>query len=266
MKMKKTSKALLFLLTIYSLGACTKAIAENAANLDPLSLLNSTADSAAIDNSKLINPEGNLLLNFEAKASYVHPISLEQLKKAKTLSDLMRAYPSDYIDEYKEVRLSFNGIMCKSENEILSDEQKNLIQRLKVSDNFNLEVDFKSKGVLDQKLIDKKMDFEISVIPTSEAYYTSGESAMNSYFRNEIIKKAKSHNLLPLVGMGIAFTINEDGKVISPHLEDCSPHKQLSDFLIKTAENMPAWTPATNAKGENITQDFYLEISTFDGC
>jgi hypothetical protein len=266
MKMKRTSSALLFLLTIYSLGACTNAIAKNAADLDSQSLPVNTADSTLIDNSKLINSEGNLLLNFEAKATYIHPISLEQLKGSKTLNDLMRADPKAYIDEYKEVRLSFKGIICSGESEVLNEEQKKLIQTFTVADKFTLEVDFKSKGVLDPKLVDKSMDFEITVVPAREAYYRTGGNAMNTYFKDEILKGAKSFDLLPLRGIDIAFTIDENGKVINAYLEDCSPHKQLSDFLKETAENMPAWIPAKNAKGEKISQEFYLKISALDGC
>ena len=266
MMMKRTSKALLFLLAINSLTVAKNATAENATDPDSRPFSVTIADSTAIDNSKLINAEGSLLLNFEAKANFIHPISLEQLKGAKTLNDLMRAYPQAYIDEYQEVRLSFKGIMCSSESEILNEEQKKLIQTFTVADKFTLEVDFKSKGVLDPKLVDKSMDFEITVVPAREAYYRTGENAMNTYFKDEIIKRAKSFDLLPLRGIGIAFTIDENGKVIDPYLEECSPYKQLSDFLKETAENMPAWIPAMNSKGEKISQEFYLKISALEGC
>jgi hypothetical protein len=266
MMMKITAKALLFLLAIYSLTVAKHATAENAADPNSRPFSVTIADSTVIDNSQLINEEGSLLLNFEAKANYIHPISLEQLKGAKTLNDLMRAYPQAYIDQYQEVRLSFKGMICSSESEVLNEEQKKLIQTFTVADKFKLEVDFKSKGVLDHKLVDKRMDFEITVVPAREAYYKTGENAMNTYFKDEILKGAKSFDLLALTGIGIVFTIGENGKVIDPYLEDCSPYKQLSDFLIKTAENMPAWIPAMNVKGKKISQEFYLKISALDGC
>ena len=64
----------------------------------------------------------------------------------------------------------------------------------------------------------------------------------------------------------MVFTINEEGKVENPRLQECSSYKELTDFLIKTTEDMPAWIPALNEKGEKISQDFYLDIIAFDFC
>jgi hypothetical protein len=77
---------------------------------------------------------------------------------------------------------------------------------------------------------------------------------------------AQTFALIGLADIELAFTINAEGKAEKTHLEECSPHKELTDFLIKTVENMPAWMPALNEKGEKICQDFYLKIIALDNC
>jgi hypothetical protein len=264
--MNRTTHFLVLFGFLPSLIACSNALAENKQVNETKAFLTISLDTNRIDNSKIVNPEGQLLLSFEAYPTFEHPISLVQLKSVKSLKDLMRAFPAEYIEEYMEVRLSSKGKTCLGKGEQLNAEQKKMIQALTVSDKFRLEVDFKSRSTLNQQLEAKTMDFEITVVPTQQAFYEAGETAMNTYFREQSLQMAQTFALIGLADIELAFTINAEGKAEKTHLEECSPHKELTDFLIKTVENMPAWMPALNEKGEKICQDFYLKIIALDNC
>ncbi len=263
----KVTKFTVLILAVASLIITYKQLqAEEFINNGLRTNWQATGDSIIIDNSQIINPEGQLLLNFSAKPNVLHPISQEQLKNAESLQDLMRAYPTAYIDEYREVRLANNTKVCRSKSDRLNKDQKLLIQALRASDKFSLEVDFFSKGILSKELEAKKMNFEITVIPASEARYPGGEKAMNTFLRQQCLKMQEKFHLVELTGIQMAFTVNEKGEVEKPHLEECSSKEEQTNFLKNALLQMPQWAPALDEFGKAMGQEFYLEINGFDGC
>ena len=191
MKINRTVRLLVLFGLLPCAIAFSNALAEKTLKSNTVDLTDVDIDSKLINNKKYINPEGNLLLSFEAKPTFVHPVSLVQLKGAESLSDLMRAYPADYIEEYREVRLSAQGKTCFGKDEQLNKDQKLLIQALTASDKFKLEIDFISKNALTHRLEDKTMYFEITVEPSRSAAYAEGENGMNTYFRDASLSKAE---------------------------------------------------------------------------
>ncbi|PTM04810.1 MAG: hypothetical protein DA405_05995 [Bacteroidetes bacterium] len=83
--MNRTSHFLVLFGFLPSLIACSNALAENTQVNETKAFLTISLDTNRIDNSKIVNPEGQLLLSFEAYPTFEHPISLVQLKSAKSL-------------------------------------------------------------------------------------------------------------------------------------------------------------------------------------
>jgi len=64
----------------------------------------------------------------------------------------------------------------------------------------------------------------------------------------------------------VKFTVDEEGRIVNPHLFWTSEDEKVDDLMLETVCDMPNWEPATYAKGQKIQQDYALMIGNFQSC
>ena len=157
------------------------------------------------------------------------------------------------------------------DNEILNAEQTKLLQSIDYSTHFYLKGRGEKKGDGPDGLKDSEQEefdftYYLTVVPEKEAEYTAGTDALISYLRENsksataIIRKDK------LQPGRVLFTVTKEGTIDRVSLDSSSGYPSVDEALIEIISSMTGkWTPATNAKGENVDQELVFFFGT-QGC
>ena len=213
-------------------------------------------------------------LNFEVNRVYP-PISIakEKLKKATTLLDLNRHYKSTWVRTYLsvEVAASYQGDLKTiiSENDTLSQEQKELLNRADEGSNIAVKVRYLPENTLKQN-DSKEIKFKFTVEPESEAAYVGGEQKLRQYLKENAIDEIPEGSFQNYDLAIIKFMINEEGAVVDAHifepLHRQSKDEKIDKFLLETICNMPKWQPAAYTSGKKVKQEFALTVGNHKSC
>ncbi len=112
-----------------------------------------------------------------------------------------------------------------------------------------------------------EMDYHIVAGPEKEAEFSGGEKNLSQYIQENIIDKVSEKiTLLEISRISIAFTINEEGKIIQPKILRTSTIKEVDQLLFEAITKMPTWGAAETSKGIKTKQKFILTIPLKGGC
>lgn len=215
------------------------------------------------------NNPSNVPFYYYVGSKYQKTITKSQLNKVELVDDLIVKYPSSWIDEYEKVEIitSKNGYERNAiaPNNILTDEQKSLFNSMLYGDSYSLSVKFWSKNVVTNKLEEREIYINMSVVPEQEAEYIGGYETMISYIKENSSKKISDHGLAMLDPASMQFTINKQGEIEDLFLNQSSGDKNIDAILMNTLKNMPKWKPAEDASGSNVDQTFVFNFG-MDGC
>ncbi len=198
------------------------------------------------------------------------PIVKEQLRQVHTLKDINPGYPASWISEYLEVEIAVvanddTEQRVAGPNDILSDDQLDLIQSAEVGTDITVDVKYKQKDGMND-LTTKNMNFTYTVVPDKEAKYDGGHDAMVSYLQQSASAQKSLEALKEVELLVVKFTIDETGKTTDILVTQSTEEKDIDNIFIKTLENMPDWSPASNADGTKVAQTFELNIGNMIGC
>ena len=199
------------------------------------------------------------------------PISItrDQLNASKSLIDLNSYYKASWIRTYQSVEITTihqgNIMKALSESDVLSQEQKKLMDMVDVGSDIAVKVKYLPENSLVHNEM-KEMNFTFTIDPEKEATYVGGEKQLAQYLSNKGIDKIssatiKQHNLA-----AVKFSINKEGQVIEAHIAETSKDEQVDQLLLETVCNMPDWEPATYADGSKTKQDFVLTVGDHRSC
>jgi len=201
-------------------------------------------------------------------------ISKEKLVEAQSLIDLDEYYKSSWVKEYiaVEILASHNGEIKKalSPNDILSQEQKDLMQTADLGTMITVNVQYLPDNNLKHNDI-QKMDFTFMVDPETDAAYPYGNQQLKQYLKEQIIDKIPADSFTQYNLSAVNFTIDEEGQITNAQiyntdLYDPEKDKKIDKILLETVCNMPKWKPAAYADGTNIKQHFVLTAGDHTSC
>ena len=211
------------------------------------------------------NNPGNMEFSFSVKGNYKHPITTEKLTHAKKLGDIIAYYPGNWITDYESVEISavINGKEERASgiNPSINENQKKLLQSVKLSTNINVTVNYKAKNAITNSYEDHQMKIALTVIPEKEAEFRGGYDNMIRYL------KENSKNEIAEIGPYltesaiILFTVSENGKITDIDLKKSSGHSKIDKLMYKIIRDMPDWEPAENLKGLKVNQNFEFTIN-----
>ena len=220
-------------------------------------------------------------LRYEVKRVYSNiSITKEKLNEAHTLKDLDKEandlylyYKTSWIREYISIEIltSYKGKIRKtvSENDILSQEQKDIMNMADAGTDISVKVQYIPENTLTHNDI-KEIDFIITIDPENEAEYIGGQQKLNQYLKENAIDKIPDGSFKNYDLTAIKFAINEDGQIIDAHIFDSVyqtyKNEKINDLLLETIRNMPCWTPAEYSNGIKVKQEFVLTVGNMKSC
>lgn len=199
-------------------------------------------------------------LFYLVKGRYDRSITKERLNNAKLISDVIENYPESWISEYISVELitELNGeeISAVSANEVLSEEQRNLLNMLEESSSIIVNVKYKTKVAVTDVMEDNLLNISMTIIPEKEAEFVGGYDKMIAYLQKNINGKVSDVKLSELQYSSVVFTVNEEGRTDKIKLINTSGNSEIDNLLLKLIGNMPKWKPAENSSGGLVKQEF----------
>lgn len=211
----------------------------------------------------------NLDLIYKVESRFMTRITKEKLHNAKSIIDILPKKATQFMETYENVRVSILGndgeITEIGVSEILNEAQLKLLQSADYSTNFHINADCKQKTEFG-KLYDYDLVYYMTVVPEKEAEFTGGQDALIQYLKTNTQETTTVITKDKLQPGKVNFTVTKDGKITNVKLDSTSGFPSVDEKLIETIENMPKkWTPATNAKGENVDQELVFFFG-LEGC
>lgn len=231
-------------------------------------------NASAISYLNFGNPNSNLMvanpdLMYLVKRKGTKAITELELKKATIISDLVPYYPSNWISNYRSVEISSSGKgvekMASSANDILSAEQKSLLNSATNGNVIAIKVKHIIKNDITLEMENREMKIVFSVVPDIEAEYIGGYDQMINYLQ-EISKDKISVKYFDGIQQAtVIFTVNEKGKTEQVSLSTSTGNAEVDTFLIELIGDMPNWKPAKNINGSPVKQEFEFVVG-LAGC
>jgi TonB family protein len=208
-------------------------------------------------------------LNYEVHGKYTHPIKKETLDRAKSMSDMIPYYPSNWIAYYISVEIlaTNNGMPVTSAgiNDQLSTEQKQILSSADPGTDVVINISFTYNNSVTDIANVGKMHYIATIVPQTEAEYPGGNQQMNQYFKENVISKIPGASSKQLPEILLGFTVNEEGKIDHARIIKTSRDPKIDELLLEAITNMPKWRPAEDSNGTKVKQEFEFSVGRA-GC
>jgi len=207
-------------------------------------------------------------LNFNVSGFNARPVTKEKLNAAKTLSDINPGYPSSWITDYisSEISATRNGKIVKvsGTNDILNSEQRRILNSFDQGTDVLVEVKYKSKNAVTDKVVNLSVNFSVTIVPEKEAEYFGGNEKMKNYLKENAINKIPEPYAKDLQAV-VRFIVNEEGDIAGARISRTSGDDKIDDLLLEAINKMPKWKPALDSKGIKVRQEFAFSVGN-GGC
>lgn len=208
-------------------------------------------------------------LQYEVRGKHTRGVSKEKLDDAKTMIDIRPGYPSSMIDAYTstEISVATNGKILKATgfNDTLSADQQTILQMADIGSDITVEVGYVHQNPVTLLPDIREMHFVLSVVPEIEATYPGGYQELRSYLKKNAIDKIPDGFSKQNKVAVVRFTVNETGGISNVQVSQSSTDPEIDRLLLKAINRMPNWTPAKNAQGVKVQQEFEFSVGNA-GC
>lgn len=192
-------------------------------------------------------------------------ITLDSLQDAKTLRDLYSHYRPSQVARYITVEISSacQGKISKSvsTDDALSPAQLDILKRADKGCIIDVVVDYIPNNTLKDNP-PRKMSFSLTMVPIIESKYPGGSEQLKAYLKEQMIDQIPASIAAEIPLAIVRFTINREGKLTDAHLFKTSGVETIDTLVLEAICNMPTWSPAKNASGKIIAQDFEFRMGT----
>ena len=205
-------------------------------------------------------------------------IKKEKLNEAKLMFDIIPNFPQNYYSkliDYVSVEISAcNGgktLTAISKNEVLTPEQKNILNNTDFGTDINVNIKFSYKNPANDAYggggrIKEIKPLGVTVVPETEAEFSGGNNSAVQYFRNILItNNSDSATIQKINFTTLNITVNEEGEISNAKIFRSSGDAKIDNLFLEAARNMPRWKPAKDAKGTKVKQDFKISLKN-TGC
>ena len=208
-------------------------------------------------------------LAYEVRGKYVRPVTKAALEQSNSLSDFIAGYPSKWVKDYVSVEIlateNEKPLLSKSQNEVLTSEQKAVLKKLNLEDEVEVNVKYKNENAVTEQIDIRNMVVKMTVVPDIEAEFVGGYSKLKEYLKENLVSRIAENTPEEFQSGKVIFTIDEEGKVINPKISASSGDTETDNFLIEMLDKMPAWKPAKTSNGTKVKQQFEFSMG-IGGC
>jgi len=208
---------------------------------------------------------------FDVRGNSFEPVGKDVLVAAKTMSDFNEGYPSSWIknEDYvsSQITGTCNGKVVKALgiNDVLTDEQKNLLKKVDLFTDVEVEVKYSFTNLVTKITDIKTMNFSVSNVPKVQAEYCDGYEELKAYLKVNAVGKISDSLATQNQQIIVKFVIDEEGAPSAIEVTESSLDDKIDKMLMDTISKMPKWKPAENSEGVKIKQEFFLSIG-FGNC
>lgn len=205
-------------------------------------------------------------------------IKKEKLNEAKLMFDIIPNFPQNYYSkliDYVSVEISVcNGgknLTAISKNEVLTPEQKNILNNADFGTDINVSIKFSYKDPANDAYggggkIKEIKPLGVTVVPETEAEFPGGNNSALQYFRNILItNNSDSATIQKINFTKLDITVNEAGEITNAKIFRSSGDQNIDKLFLEAARNMPRWKPAQDAKGTKVKQEIKISLKN-TGC
>ncbi len=208
--------------------------------------------------------------HYDIASRFNATITLEDLRKARTISDLVPRGATDNMSSFTDVNINIltedGNLLEKGKDDQLNKQQIKLLQKATYSTNFNVEAFCKHINDETGKLEKYCFVYYVTVIPEKEANYNKGEVALINYLKNGSKKEVSMITQEELKPGKISFVVNKNGIIEQVKLVSTSGFNNIDSKMIKLVKSIPGkWTPAENSAGEKVDQQLFYSFGLI-GC
>lgn len=209
------------------------------------------------------------IVSFTIRGHFEKSVTKTALRNATSLSDFIKDYPSNWIENYVSVELKAteNGksTTVRGANAALTAEQKKLLSTIGINSKLEVNVNYHRKNTVNNNTDLHTSRLVMSVVPETEAQFAGGEIKLNDYIKKNVVDKI-DEDIIPLLGNGkFQFTIDETGKTVNPKMISSTGDAKTDRLIIHALNQMPAWTPAMNETNNKVSQQFEFSLGQ-GGC
>lgn len=208
-------------------------------------------------------------MSYEIRGKYAKSVKKETLKKANYLNDFIPYYPSSWVSNYLSVEVVAveNGITYSAtgQNETLNDEQKNILSKLDLGSEIEVNVKYNSSNSITEQMEQRKIKVLMTVVPEIEAEYVGGYLNLKKYLKFSLIDKVVEHTPVENQKGKVSFIVSESGDIIDSEISLSSGNEDTDRLLLDIIDHMPKWNPAKNGFGKPVKQKFEFSMGV-GGC
>jgi len=208
-------------------------------------------------------------LQLDVRGNYNIEANKEKLATARTLADVMPNYPTNWISGYVSVEITATNqgktLTGKSQNEVLSSEQKTLLQQADLNSDIILNITYLSKNPVTEKLEPRKIHYAVTVLPDVSASFPGGMKKLHHFLNQQTIKKLPTEVTGKISAATVDFIVDESGQVTSSVITKTSGDEKTDRLLLDAVQQLPRWQPAKN-NGAPARQHFIFSIGKPAGC
>jgi len=222
--------------------------------------------------SKKVEEKAEIASSFGYQIDKIFPPlshTKEELEEINTISELNRFYKKSWVKEYTSVVVTsqIDGVAQTAigPNDILTDKQKEIIKNADLGTEVNVAVKYYPDNTL--TIIEEKVyDFSFSFDPEIDAEYKGGEAQLNQYLKEKVIDHLPEGVFVGYKFASVKFHVDEQGRVVNPHIFWSSEDESVDKLLLETVCNMPVWTPASYESGKKVKQEYSFSVGNMESC
>lgn len=201
----------------------------------------------------------------------------ENLMKAKSIRDFLRDDDNIRREAFRNITFSVLHndqdvrdikVSAKGQTEALNSEQLALLASCDYSTNLRITGrDIRTDTQTGAVRSDDSIIVYMTVVPEVEAEFEGGQEALVDYLIVNTLHETARVKQDKLQPCKVSFTITSKATIANVKLTESSGYPSVDKGLMRVISSMPGnkWTPATNAKGEKVDQEFVFFFG-LEGC
>ncbi len=216
-------------------------------------------------------PKRNLNLVYDISPRFNHTITIDQLRSAVNVKDLIPKTATRWNDELFSVIVAtlLNNERDKSEygkGNLLNTSQIKLLKSVQYSTNIFVSASLNDAIQEFDDSNEEQLIYYMTVVPEKQAEYKNGKNALLQYLRKESRKETAIMVKEKLQPCRISFTVTTKGTVKEVKLNSTSGYSSVDESLVELIKNMPnKWNSAQDSNGNPVDQELVFFFGR-QGC
>ena len=205
----------------------------------------------------------------------IHPVyspfsfSESAVLAARSVADLHRQYPADWIAQYVEVTLhtqrAGKRYRTRAEGPMLTVAQRQALADADPAAPILVSIEYLPNNQLRENPV-RCLEYTVTVTPDTPPHFGTTTDAEASYLTARILEDWAPSVFAPHQLAAVRFTVDDRGAVQDPVLLQSTKDPAADAAFLAAIGDMPAWTPATYRDGSPAASVRVLSVGDLRSC